>query len=418
MALEPAGPPMAARTEYVCPMHPEVVQDQPGNCPKCGMALEPRTVQTEEDDSELRDMSRRFWGSAVLAVPVFLSAMAAELWPEEVAAIIDPKLRQWLELILATLAVLWGGWPFYVRAVRSLITRNLNMFTLIALGVSVAWVYSVVAVLLPGIFPPSVRNEMGLVPVYFEAAAVITVLVLLGQVLELRARSQTNAAIKLLLGLAPKTARLVRADGEEEDIPLERVKPGDVLRIRPGEKVPVDGEVIEGESSVDEPMVTGTDVAMESAGVTLVKGGLRGIARARRLSHATMRNIRQNLFFALVHADQRARHLDQRRQTDFGEKSKGGSGTPLTSATPAPCATICRRCAGRSCRPPPARTCRWRNWRTSSCRPARPPSATRTGCWPASCSSTQRILTLAPMSRGPSNASPPRWWAAWSAPPC
>jgi Cu+-exporting ATPase len=149
IALELAGPPMAARTEYVCPMHPEVVQDQPGNCPKCGMALEPRTLEAEEDDSELRDMSRRFWVSAILAVPVFLSAMAADLWPEQVGAIIDPKLRQWLELILATPAVLWGGWPFYVRAVRSLITRNLNMFTLIALGVSVAWVYSVVAEVLP-----------------------------------------------------------------------------------------------------------------------------------------------------------------------------------------------------------------------------------------------------------------------------
>jgi Cu+-exporting ATPase len=271
MALEPAGAPMAARTQYVCPMHPEVVQDHPGNCPKCGMALEPRTVEAEEDDSELRDMSRRFWISTILAVPVFLSAMAAELWPEQAAAIIDPRLRQWLELILATPAVLWGGWPFYVRAVRSLIIRNLNMFTLIALGVSVAWGYSVVAVLLPGIFPQSVRNDMGVVPVYFEAAAVITVMVQLGQVLELRARGQTNAAIKLLLGLAPKTARLVRADGQEEDIPMERVKPGDVLRIRPGEKVPVDGTVIEGESSVDESMVTGEPIPVsKSSGGRLI----------------------------------------------------------------------------------------------------------------------------------------------------
>jgi Cu+-exporting ATPase len=256
----PARPGQRLRTQYVCPMHPEVVQDYPGSCPKRRMALEPRTFQTEEDESELRDMSRRFWVSAVLAVPVFLSAMAAELWPEQVAAIIDPKLRQWLELILATPAVLWGVWPFYVRAVHSLITRNLNMFSLIALGVSVAWGYSVVAVLLPGIFPASVRKEMGVVPVYFEAAAVITVLVLLGQVLELRARGQTNAAIKLLLGLAPKTARLMRADRQEEDVPLEQVEPDDVLRIRPGEKVPVDGAVIEGESSVDESMVTGEPI--------------------------------------------------------------------------------------------------------------------------------------------------------------
>jgi Cu+-exporting ATPase len=273
--LQPASAPARAETgpaqTYTCPMHPEVVQDHPGSCPKCGMALEPRTVEAEEDDSEPRDMSRRFWASAVLAVPVFLSAMAAELWPEQVAAIIDPKLRQWLELILATPAVLWGGWPFYVRALQSLITRNLNMFTLIALGVSVAWGYSVVAVLLPAIFPASVRDDMGVVPVYFEAAAVITVLVLLGQVLELRARGQTNAAIKLLLGLAPKTARLVRAAGQEEDIPLEQVEPGDVLRIRPGEKVPVDGTVIEGESSMDESMVTGEPIPVsKSAGGRLI----------------------------------------------------------------------------------------------------------------------------------------------------
>ncbi len=271
MALESAGPPMAARTEYVCPMHPEVVQDRPGNCPKCGMALEPRTLDVEEDDSELRSMSRRFLVCTILAIPVFFSAMAAEFWPEQMAAIIDPKLRQWLEMILATPVVVWGGWPFYVRAVQSLITRNLNMFTLIGLGVSVAWGYSVVAVLLPGIFPASVFNAMGVVPAYFEAAAVITALVLLGQVLELRARSQTNAAIKLLLGLAPKTARLVRADGGEEDIPLEHVKPGDVLRIRPGEKVPVDGEVIEGDSSIDESMVTGEPIPVQkSAGERVI----------------------------------------------------------------------------------------------------------------------------------------------------
>jgi Cu+-exporting ATPase len=274
MALEPIGVQApATRVEYTCPMHPEVVQDHPGNCPKCGMALEPRDVAVEEEDNaELRDMSRRFWLSAALAIPVFLSAMFAEFQPQQMAALIEPKMRQWLELVLATPAVVWGGWPFYVRAVQSLITRNLNMFTLIGLGVAVAWTYSVVAVLLPGIFPASVFNEFGVVPVYFEAAAVITALVLLGQVLELRARSRTNAAIKLLLGLAPKTARIVRDDGLEEDIPLEQVSPGDVLRIRPGEKVPVDGEVVEGDSSVDESMVTGEPIPVEKTAGTHVIG--------------------------------------------------------------------------------------------------------------------------------------------------
>lgn len=260
MALEPVEVPLAERTEYVCPMHPEVAQGQPGSCPKCGMALEPRNVEVTEDDSELQDMSRRFWISAVLAIPVFFSAMAAEFWPEQMAQAIAPPVRQWIEMLLATPVVIWGGWIFYVRAVQSVLTRNLNMFTLIGLGVSVAWGYSVVGILLPGIFPSSVLNAMGVVPVYFEAAAVITTLVLLGQVLELRARSQTNAAIKLLLGLAPKVARLVAPDGTEQDIPLEHVKPGDTLRIRPGEKVPVDGGVTEGDSSVDESMVTGEPV--------------------------------------------------------------------------------------------------------------------------------------------------------------
>ena len=278
MALEPKGiPAIATKIEYTCPMHPEVVQDHPGNCPKCGMALEPRTVEAEEDDSELRDMSRRFWVSAVLAIPVFFSAMGAEFWPEQMAGIIDPKLRQWMEMILATPVVVWGGWIFYVRAVQSVITRNLNMFTLIGLGVSVAWVYSVVAVLAPGIFPVSVFNDMGVVPVYFEAAAVITTLVLLGQVLELRARSQTNAAIKMLLGLAPKTARIVRDDGSEEDIPLEHVKLGDKLRIRPGEKVPVDGAVVDGQSHVDESMVTGEPVPVEKqAGAKVIGATVNG----------------------------------------------------------------------------------------------------------------------------------------------
>jgi len=272
MALEPAGAPAAVRnTEYVCPMHPEIVQDHPGNCPKCGMALEPRIVTMEEDTHELDDMSRRFWLSTALAIPVFLSAMVAEFWPEVMAGIISARNRQWLEMLLATPVVLWGGWPFFVRGWRSVVSWNLNMFTLIALGVGVAWSYSLVAVLMPGIFPQSVYNAMGVVPVYFEAAAVITALVLLGQVLELRARSRTNAAIKLLLGLAPNTARIVRDDGSEEDIPLEQVKVGDSLRVRPGEKVPVDGSVTGGASHVDESMVTGEPIPVaKTAGDRLI----------------------------------------------------------------------------------------------------------------------------------------------------
>jgi Cu+-exporting ATPase len=257
------------------------------------MALEPRTGATDEDDSELRDMSRRFWVSAALAILVFLSAMAAEFWPQEMATTIAPKLRQWLEMLVATPVVVWGGWIFYVRAIQSVITRNLNMFTLIGLGVSVAWAYSVVAVLLPGIFPDSVFNAMGVVPVYFEAAAVITTLVLLGQVLELRARSQTNAAIKMLLGLAPKTARLVREDGTEEDIPLQHVKVGDVLRIRPGEKVPVDGAVSEGDSSVDESMVTGEPIPVRKVnGERLIGATVNGtgslLMRAEKVGDETL----------------------------------------------------------------------------------------------------------------------------------
>ncbi len=294
MSLEPKGVPLVAtKVEYTCPMHPEIVQDEPGTCPMCGMALEPRNVGEEEDDSELRDMSRRLWLSAALAIPVFLSAMGAEFWPEQMTEIIAPKLRQWVELVLATPAVVWGGWIFYVRAIQSVINRSLNMFTLIGLGVSVAWSYSVVAVLFPGIFPEAVFNDFGVVPVYFEAAAVITALVLLGQVLELRARSQTNAAIKLLLGLAPKTARIVRDDGTEADIPLEHVQVGDRLRIRPGEKVPVDGEVIDGDSSVDESMVTGEPIPVKkTAGERLIGATVNGtgslLMRAEKVGADTL----------------------------------------------------------------------------------------------------------------------------------
>jgi len=258
MALDAVGEPVpTTRTEYTCPMHPEIVQDHPGSCPKCGMALEPKTIAAEERNEELEDMNRRFWISTALAIPVFLLAMAADLMPSLLPAALPMHSVQWIEFLLATPVVLWGGWPFYVRAVLSVKTWNLNMFTLIGLGVSVTWVYSTVALLFPDIFPPLMQRADGLVSVYFEAAAVIIALVLMGQVLELRARSQTNSAIKMLLGLAPNTARIVRDNGDEEDIPLDLVSEGDILRVRPGEKVPVDGMVIEGSSSVDESMVTG-----------------------------------------------------------------------------------------------------------------------------------------------------------------
>ncbi len=284
---------LTVTTEYTCPMHPEVVQDHPGSCPKCGMALESRTVEAVEDTSELDDMTRRFWVSSLLAIPVFFSAMAAEFWPDAINSLISPVLRQWVELILSAPVVWWGGWVFFQRGWQSIVTRHLNMFTLIAIGVGIAWIYSLVAVLMPGLFPPAVFSEAGVVPVYFEAAAVITALVLLGQVMELRARSQTNAAIKLLLGLAPKTARLVRDDGTEEDIPMEYVKLGDVLRVRPGEKVPVDGGVLDGESNVDESMVTGEPIPVaKTSGEKLIGATVNGtgglLMRAEKVGADTL----------------------------------------------------------------------------------------------------------------------------------
>ena len=294
MALEPMGVPVAAtKTEYTCPMHPEVVQDHPGNCPKCGMALEPVVAKVEEKNEELIDMSRRFWVSTVLALPVFILAMVADLLPAWLPGGLSMQTVQWIEFALATPVVLWGGWPFFVRGWQSVQTWNLNMFTLIALGVSVAWVYSVVALLFPQIFPPIMQMEGGLVDVYFEAAAVITALVLLGQVLELRARSRTNAAIQMLLGLAPNTARIVRNDGTEEDIPLEQVQPGDTLRVRPGEKVPVDGTVIDGESNVDESMVTGEPIPVAKfAGEKLIGATVNGtgslLMRAEKVGADTL----------------------------------------------------------------------------------------------------------------------------------
>lgn len=251
--------------EYVCPMHPDVIRNAPGSCPKCGMTLEPREISRKEENHELINMTRRFLVSAVLSIPVFMVAMIHDLMPELIVGFLTIHKLQWLECALSTPVVLWGGWPFFQRGWASVINRRLNMFTLIALGIGVAWIYSIFATFLPQIFPLSMRDENGAVAVYFEAAAVITSLVLLGQVLELRARSRTNEAIKMLLGLAPKTARIHHADGSETDIPLEQVKIGDILRVRPGEKIPVDGVVLEGISSVDESMVTGEPIPVEKA---------------------------------------------------------------------------------------------------------------------------------------------------------
>jgi Cu+-exporting ATPase len=266
MALEPlvaASP--AMKTEYTCPMHAQIVRDAPGSCPICGMALEPRTVSMEEEKNpELVQMTRRFWVCVALTIPILVVAMS-DIVPGFPALMrfASPRAWQWLEFVLATPVVLWGGWPFFVRGARSLVTRNLNMFTLIGLGTGVAFAFSVVGVLFPGSFPASFRGPDGEMAVYFEAAAAITTLVLLGQVMELRARSRTGAAIKALLGLAPKTARLIHDDGTEEDVPLDTVKHGDRLRVRPGEKVPVDGVVLEGSSSVDESMISGESIPVE-----------------------------------------------------------------------------------------------------------------------------------------------------------
>ena len=294
MALEAAGAPvLQTRTEYTCPMHPEIVQDGPGSCPKCGMALEPRTIEIEEKNEELIDMNRRFWISVVFALPVFVLAMVADLLPALLPAQLTMKAVQWIQFVFATPVVLWCGWPFFVRGWQSLRSWNLNMFTLIAIGVGVAWSYSVVALLFPGIYPADMMHAGGTVAVYFEAAAVITALVLLGQVMELRARSHTNAAIKLLLGLAPNTARILRDDGSEEDIPLDQVLPGDMLRVRPGEKVPVDGVVTSGTSAVDESMVTGESIPVEkSDGDTLIGATLNGtgslLMRAEKVGADTL----------------------------------------------------------------------------------------------------------------------------------
>ena len=275
MALEPAtvAPPQM-RTEYTCPMHPEILRDEPGSCPICGMALEPRSVVLEEDNPELRDMTRRFWVSVALTLPI-LALMVSEMLPgKPLQNLLGPVLLLWVQFVLATPVVLWGGWPFFVRGWQSVVNRHLNMFTLIALGTGAAYGYSVAATLFPGIFPEAFRDHhTGALAVYFEPAAVIVALVLLGQVLELRARSQTSSALKALLGLAPRTARILRSSGREEDINIDEVRAGDRLRIRPGEKVPVDGVVREGTSSIDESMVTGEPVPVEKEPGSKVTGG-------------------------------------------------------------------------------------------------------------------------------------------------
>jgi Cu+-exporting ATPase len=298
MALEPVAPaaPVGARVEYTCPMHPEIVRDGPGACPICGMALEPRTVTveaTEEESAELRDMTRRFRASLLLSLPLLAFAMSDMLPANPLRHVASPRAIAWFQLALATPVVLWGGRPFFERAGASVVNRSLNMFTLIALGTGAAWAHSLVATVAPGLFPDSFRAHGGEVGLYFEAAAVITVLVLLGQVLELRARSQTSSAIRALLGLAPRTARRRQPDGREEDVPLEAVQPGDALRVRPGERVPVDGAVLEGTSAVDESMVTGESIPVEKVPGSRVTGGtVNGtggfVMRAERVGAETL----------------------------------------------------------------------------------------------------------------------------------
>src|SRR5262249_49747508 len=261
-------------TTYVCPMHPHIVRSEPGTCPICGMALEPHPVSLEEEaNPELTVMTRRFWISVLLTVPLLVIAMSEMLPGQPVQHAFSARLLTWVQLLFATPVVLWGGWPFFVRAWASIVNRSLNMFTLIAIGTGTAYGFSVLATLLPDTFPASLRTHAGQVAVYFEAAAVITTLVLLGQVLELRARSQTSGAIRALLGLAAKTARRLRDQGTEEDIPLDQVQPGDRLRVRPGEKIPVDGIVLEGRSAVDESMVTGEPLPVEKMPGSRVTGG-------------------------------------------------------------------------------------------------------------------------------------------------
>ena len=291
MALEPNVPLAASRIAYTCPMHPQIVRTEPGSCPICGMALEPRTVSaTPEENPELRGMTRRFWISVVLTAPLLAVAMGSMIWHELLG---ESRNLVWVELVLSTPVVLWCGLPFFQRFWTSLVNRSPNMFTLIGLGTGVAYLYSVAAIIAPQIFPESLRGMNGYPDVYFEAAAAITALVLLGQVMELRARSRTSAAIRALLDLSPKTARLISTDGLEQDIPLEQVKPGDRLRVRPGEKVPVDGVVLEGRSSIDESMITGESIPVEKEAASKVIGATINatgsfIMRAERVGSETL----------------------------------------------------------------------------------------------------------------------------------
>ncbi len=276
---------------YTCPMHPEIKRDKPGVCPKCGMALEPMNVENTEENDELNDMSRRFWISAIISLPIFIVAMMGDFVPQYLP--VSMRTVQWFEFLFATPVVLWGGYPFFVRGWNSVVTWNLNMFTLIAIGVGTSWIYSMVALLFANIFPPLMQTDSGLVHVYFEAAAMITSLVLLGQVLELRARSKTNSAIKTLLSLAPKQAHLVDKEGNESDISLEEVEVGNLLRIKPGEKIPVDGVVTQGQSNIDESMITGEPILVAKTvgnsliGATLNKNGTL-IMRASLVGNDTM----------------------------------------------------------------------------------------------------------------------------------
>ena len=294
MSLEPELPVSPqARFEYTCPMHPQIARSEPGACPICGMALDPRTVTAEDENPELESMSRRFWASVALTIPVLLLGMSDLIHGQPLQHLLSARVIGRIELLLATPVVIWGGWPFFERGWDSVKNLSPNMFTLIALGTGTAYVYSVVAILFSGIFPVSFRGMDGEPPVYFEAAAAITTLVLLGQVLELRARGRTSAAIRSLLKLSPRTARLVRADGTEIDVPLEHVAVGDAFRVRPGEKVPVDGVVIEGTSSVDESLVTGEPIPVEkSEGSRVVGGTVNGngtfLMRAERVGSETL----------------------------------------------------------------------------------------------------------------------------------
>ncbi len=294
MALEPEMPAAGPTVEWTCPMHPEIVQAEPGDCPICGMALEPRTVTREEPvNHELIDMTRRLWVAGILAVPLLLVTMGDELAGGPIASAVGMRTRNWIELALAAPICLWAAWPFYQRAWRSVVNRSLNMFTLIGLGVSTSFIYSVVATVAPGVFPGSFRSTSGEVAVYFEAAGVIVALILVGQVLELRARSATGAAIRTLLGMAPTSARRLTADGREQDVPLGLVAVGDRLRVRPGEKIPVDGVVLEGESAVDESMVSGEPIPVaKQAGDEVVGATVNGtgtfVMEARKVGADTL----------------------------------------------------------------------------------------------------------------------------------